>query len=187
MPVYHELARRDEVDWDRVDVFFSDERAVPPNAPESNYAMARESLLDRVTLPAGNIHRMPADRPDRREAAADYDRHLPPALDVLLLGMGDDGHTASLFPHGAALTEHERRVVAVTGPNPPVERLTITPQVISAARAVFVLVTGREKAATVARAIDGVDDPASLPVQFARRGSWLLDDEAAGELRQTQG
>ena len=187
MPVYHALARRAEIPWDRVDVFFSDERAVPPDAPGSNYRMARESLLDRVALPAENIHRMPADRPDRPEAAAEYDRHLPPALDVLLLGMGGDGHTASLFPHGVALTEQERRVVAITGPIPPVERLTITPAVIVAARAVFVLVTGRDKAATVARAIDGADDPMTLPVQFARGGTWLLDDEAASQLRQTEG
>ena len=167
-------------------MYFSDERAVPPDAAESNYRMARESLLDRVALPAENVHRMPADRRDRPQAAAEYDRHLPPALDVLLLGMGGDGHTASLFPGGAALTEQQRRVMAVTGPTPPVERLTITPAVIAAARAVFVLVTGRDKAVMVARAIDGADDPMSLPVQFARGGTWLLDDEAASQLHQTE-
>ncbi len=184
IPVYRELARLGQIHWDRVDVFFGDERAVPPDDPASNYRMARESLLDRVALPAGNVHRMPADRPDRETAAAEYGALLPSPLDVLLLGMGEDGHTASLFPGSAVLAEKERRVVAVTGPKAPVERLTITPRVIAAARASYVLIRGRDKAAVVARAVEGSGDPAQLPVQFARGGTWLLDDEAAGTLRQ---
>ncbi len=185
--VYQALALQTTIRWSAVDIFFGDERAVPPDDPDSNYRMARESLLDRITVPAEQVHRMPADRRDRAQAAAEYDVLLPSSLDVLLLGMGNDGHTASLFPHSVALAEPKRRVLAVTGTKAPVARLTITPPVIAAARAIFVMVRGRDKAAMVKRAIEGPDDPQNLPVQLARRGTWLLDDDAAAALHLAGG
>jgi 6-phosphogluconolactonase len=181
-PVYRELATGSSIDWTRVDVFFGDERAVPPDHPDSNYLMVQLALLSRVPLPAGQVHRMEAERPDREAAAREYERSLPPRLDVLLLGMGPDGHTASLFPGSAALEERHRLVVPVTGTKAPVERLTITPPVIEAARKLAVIAAGEDKAAMVARAIEGPLAPQAVPVQVARRGVWFLDQAAAARL-----
>jgi 6-phosphogluconolactonase len=183
--VHAELTRPEvtgSLDWARVDIFFGDERAVPPDHPESNYGMARATLLARVPIPSERVHRMEAERPDREQAAADYARQLPARLDVLLLGMGPDGHTASLFPHSPALEERQRTVVPITGPKPPPQRLTITPPVIAAARAIAVIVTGSGKAATVARALEGPLSPRELPIQLAREAVWFLDQAAAERL-----
>jgi 6-phosphogluconolactonase len=181
-PVYRELAAASSIDWTRVEVYFGDERAVPPDHPESNYRMVRLALLSRVPLPPERVHRMEAERPDRDAAAREYQRLLPPRLDVLLLGMGPDGHTASLFPGSAALDERNRLVLPVLGAKPPAERLTITPPVIEAARKVAVIATGEDKAAVVARAIEGPLAPKAVPVQLARRGTWFLDHTAAARL-----
>ena len=110
------------------------------------------------------------------------DRTLPLSLDVLLLGVGADGHTASLFPGSPALAERRRLVVPVTGAKPPAERLTITPPVIGAARRVAVLGAGADKAAMVARALEGPVEPGEVPAQLARHGVWFLDRAAAGRL-----
>jgi 6-phosphogluconolactonase len=177
--VYRELASGSDLDWSRVEVYFGDERAVPPDHPDSNYRMVHRALLSRVPVPAAQVHRMEAERVDRDAAALDYERHLPPRLDVLFLGMGQDGHTASLFPGSAALDERQRRVLAVLGAKPPAGRLTITPPVIEAARSVAVLATGDDKAAMAARALEGPLDPKAVPVQLARRGVWFLDHAAA--------
>jgi 6-phosphogluconolactonase len=181
-PVYRELASGSSIDWQQVEVFFGDERAVPPDHPESNYRMVHLALLARVPIPRRQVHRMEAERPDREAAAREYERLLPPRLDVLILGMGPDGHTASLFPGSAALDERRRLVVSVVGPKPPAERLTITPPVIEAARKVAVIATGDDKAAMVARAIEGPFAPTAVPVQLARRGVWFLDQVAAARL-----
>jgi 6-phosphogluconolactonase len=184
-PVYELLAHSPlagRIAWPKVEIFFGDERAVPPADPESNYAMATAALLGRVPLPATQIHRMEAERPDLDAAAREYERVLPARLDLLLLGMGADAHTASLFPGSPALEERRRRVVPATGPTPPRERLTITPPVIAAARRVAVLVAGAEKAAAVARAIRGPARPAETPVQLALGGTWFVDREAAAQL-----
>jgi 6-phosphogluconolactonase len=181
-PVYRALAAESSIDWTKVEVFFGDERAVPPDHPESNYRMVRLVLLSRVAIPADQIHRMEAERSDREAAAREYERSLPPRLDVLLLGMGADGHTASLFPGSAALDERHRLVLPVTGAKAPAERLTITPPVIEAARKVAVIAAGEDKAAMVARAIEGPVAPKAIPVQLARRGTWFLDRAAAARL-----
>jgi 6-phosphogluconolactonase len=181
-PVYRELASGSSVDWQQVYVFFGDERAVPPDHPDSNYRMVQVALLSRVPIPAAQVHRMEAERSDREAACREYERLLPPRLDVLLLGMGPDGHTASLFPGSATLDERRRLVVPVLGPNPPAERFTITPPVIEAARKVAVIATGDDKAAMVARAIEGPLEPKAVPAQLARRGTWFLDRAAAARL-----
>jgi 6-phosphogluconolactonase len=170
------------VDWAHVDVYFGDERAVPADAPESNFRMAREALLRHVPLPPERIHRMTAERADLDRACRDYERLLPPRLDVLLLGMGPDGHTASLFARSAALTERNRRVVPATAPAPPATRMTITPPVIAAARNVAVLVAGAAKAQMVARALRGPHAPLDVPVQLAEGAHWFLDEAAAALL-----
>jgi 6-phosphogluconolactonase len=181
-PVYRALASASSIDWTRVDVFFGDERAVPPDHPDSNYLMVHRVLLARVPIPAGQVHRMEAERSDQEAAARQYERVLPPQLDILVLGMGPDGHTASLFPGSAALDEQQRRVVPVIGAKPPPQRLTITPPVIEAARRVAVIATGEDKAAMVGRAIEGPLAPKDVPVQLARRGTWFLDQAAAARL-----
>jgi 6-phosphogluconolactonase len=181
-PAYLALASGSAVDWNGVEVYFGDERAVPPDHPDSNYHMVHRALLSRVPVPPGQVHRMEAERVDRDAAALDYQRRLPPRLDVLFLGMGQDGHTASLFPGSAALDERQRRVLAVLGAKPPAGRLTITPPVIDAALSVAVIATGGDKAATAARALEGPLDPKALPVQLARRGVWFLDYAAAALL-----
>lgn len=181
-PVYGELAAGSSIDWRKVSVFFGDERAVPPDHPDSNYHTVRMALLSRVPIPAGNVHRMEAERSDREAAAREYERSLPSRFDVLLLGMGPDGHTASLFPGSAALDERHRLVLPVLGSKPPAERLTITPPVIEAALKVAVIATGDDKALMVARAIEGPFAPKAVPAQLARRGCWFLDQAAAARL-----
>lgn len=182
-PVYRALAARRDVPWDAVAVFFGDERAVPPDDAESNYRMARETLLDHVPVPPTRIHRMAGESADLVEAAAAYERVLPDRFDVVILGIGEDGHTASLFPGSAALAEHDRPVVPVVGPKPPPRRLTLTPPVLRRARATVVLAKGDGKAEAVARALEGTYDPAHCPAQLARAGYWILDEAAATRLR----
>lgn len=184
-PVYERMAVSSlagRVAWDRVSFYFGDERCVPPDAEESNYRMAREAILEHVPISSASVHRMEGERTDTDAAARDYERQLPAALDLLLLGMGEDGHTASLFPHSPALAEGTRRVVAVTRPPPSPQRLTITPSVIEAADAVIVLVAGANKAAMVARALEGTYAPEELPIQLALRGTWFIDFAAARRL-----
>jgi len=186
-PVYAALAAPDvssRVNWSRVEVYFADERAVRPDDAESNYRLVRETLLAHVAVPESRVHRMKGESRDLDAAAAAYARELPGTLDVLVLGMGADGHTASLFPGSPALLEHERRVLVVESPNPPTRRLTITPPVIVSARHVLVLVMGREKAPMVARALDGDAEPGDLPAVLARppHGVWFLDPAAAARL-----
>jgi len=185
-PVYERLARDPRalaVRWRDVDVFFGDERAVPPGDPASNYGSVVSALLGRDPFSCARVHRLEAERPDRDAAAREYDAVLPVHLDVLLLGMGTDGHTASLFPGSPAVAERARRVIPVSGPKPPADRLTITPPVIAAARRVAVVVAGAGKAPTVARALEGPVRPGELPVQLALGGVWFLDRAAAARLR----
>ncbi len=183
-PVYQQLAadlpHRDP--WGRIDVFFGDERCLPPDDPASNYRMAKEALLDRVPIPPSQIHRMEGERTDPGAAAFAYEAILPRRLDLLVLGLGDDGHTASLFPGAPSLVETRRRVLAVRAPRPPLDRLTITPPVILDARQTVMLVEGAAKAAALARSIDGPYVPAGTPGQLARAGLWIADTAAGRRL-----
>lgn len=171
------------VPWERVEFYFGDERAVPADHAESNVRSARETLLEPLGIASQRIHPM---RPEAEQAAALYDAILPDRLDVLILGMGPDGHTASLFPGQSSLDESVRRVVLVRGPKPPPIRLTITPPVIASARRVLMLATGAGKAEAVARALDPASDPKRTPAALARSGTWLLDAEAASLLDPSQ-
>ncbi len=183
-PVYRRLAALEGPDWQQVDIFFGDERAVPPDHPQSNLRMARETLIGPAGIAPERVHRMEADAPDREGAARRYAALLPDRLDLLLLGIGEDGHTLSLFPGAPALQERERLVLPVSGPKPPPERLTLTPPVVRRARAVVVLAVGAKKADAVARALEGPLDPAQCPAQLARDGLWILDRPAAAHLKE---
>jgi 6-phosphogluconolactonase len=170
------------VPWPAISWYFGDERAVPPDDPESNYRTAREALFASRPDALERVQRMPGDAADLEQAARDYGELLPDPLDLLLLGLGEDGHTASLFPGSKAVRERSARVVVVTGPKPPNPRLTVTPPVIEAARELLVLVSGAGKAEALARALEGPLDVTAVPAQLARRGTWIVDAAAAGGL-----
>ena len=179
---YEALAKIPGIDWSRVSVYFGDERAVPPTHPDSNFAMAQAALFDRVALPTVNIHRIVAENPDQDAAARAYEALLPAHLSVLVLGIGEDGHTASLFPGSPALNERTRRVLPVIGPKPPPQRLSITPPVIEAAKLCIVIANGAGKAEPVRRALRDPLDVQTTPSGLARGGLWLLDHAAAALL-----
>ena len=180
--IFEIMAKNDAIPWEGIDFYFGDERCVAPDDKDSNYRMAHESMLGPRKIAAAQIVRMEADRDDRDAAADDYSAGLPASIDLLLLGMGPDGHTASLFPGHAAMNERERLVVPVKGPKPPPWRLTITVPVIEAARNTFVLSHGEGKAAMIARAIDGEVDLNDCPIQAALGGVWFLDEGSASKL-----
>jgi 6-phosphogluconolactonase len=171
------------VPWGAVDWYFGDERAVPFDHPDSNYRLAAQTLFALRPEALERAFRMPADAADAGAAARAYAALLPDPLDVVVLGIGEDGHTASLFPGSPALDEREARVVAVRGPKPPLPRMTITPPVVESARDVLVLAAGEGKAEALARALEGPLDVRACPAQLARPGTWIVDREAASRLR----
>jgi 6-phosphogluconolactonase len=187
----HQFAQR--VDWPRVHVFWGDERCVPPDHPESNYRMAREALLDRVPIPTENVHRMRGELPPDQAATA-YQAELEAALgaggrfDLILLGMGADGHTASLFPGTTALHEQTRWVVAHYVDKLSAWRVTLTPVAINAAAHVIFIVSGAGKAERLPEVLAGPYQPDILPAQIVRpadgRLLWLVDAAAAVHLRE---
>lgn len=159
-----------------VQFYFGDERCVPPEHPESNSGMAMRTLFDRG-VPAGClVFRMEADEANREAVALRYEEALPDKIDVLLLGVGEDGHIASLFPGSFALQEKERRVLAITGPKPPYDRFTITPLVIKQASAIFVLAIGEAKARILVKALQEKAEFDRMPACLAlANATWLLD------------
>lgn len=185
------------IDWSRVHLFWGDDRCVPPDDPRSNYRMVRETLIDRVPLCAHNIHRI-CGEDDPNAAAVAYERELrqvfgisagsaPDArLDLALLGMGADGHTASLFPALSAVSERERWVVAQDVSAVSMWRVTCTPVLFNAARAAVFLVSGTGKAAVLRQVLEGPYQPERFPAQAVapHDGSvcWLLDAAAAAHL-----
>lgn len=188
------------IDWSRVHLFWGDERCVPPDHPMSNYRMAREALIDRVALPGENIHRIRGED-DPAAAAAAYERELrnmfrtpagPPMhdarFDLVLLGLGANGHTASLFPGMAAISEQERWVAAAYVAEASMWRVTCTPVVFNTAAEIVFLVVGSDKAATLRQVLEGPHQPAVLPAQVIAPvdGSawWLIDADAAATLTE---
>jgi len=177
--------------WNRVELWWGDERCVPPDHPDSNYGMARATLIDPLELDPARIHRMEGER-DPEAAAADYERRLvealgtPPDFDFLMLGMGPDGHTASLHPGSPGLIETERWVIANHVDSPlaggKAVRLTLTPPALNAAHHTRFLVAGADKAATLAKVIEG--PKGRFPSQLVQGGdvAWLVDDAAAAQL-----
>jgi 6-phosphogluconolactonase len=186
---------RRRIDWGRTRVFFVDERCVPPSHERSNYRLAREHLLDPLRVPPANVFRMRGEDEPRR-AAATYEKILrqefgvrTPRFDLVLLGLGADGHTASLFPESPALAEKTRWVVSVApnpGPSPGERRLTLTLPVLNAGRRVDFLVAGKDKAGVVATVLGKKPGYRKLPASrvSAKRGSliWILDDSSAAQM-----
>jgi 6-phosphogluconolactonase len=182
------------IPWGNICIFFGDERHVPPDHPESNYRMANEALLSKVPLRPENVFRVPAEEKDAAVAAGAYQKTLVsffglkpaefPRFDLVLLGMGADGHTASLFP--GSVDDLAHWTAARQDPGGERWRVTLLPPVFDAAQAVLFLVSGAQKAARVAEALAGPLRPHALPAQRIRplRGSltWLLDREAAAAL-----
>ncbi len=182
-----------KVMWSRVQVLWGDERCVPPHDVESNYRMARETLLDRVPVPAANVHRIHGED-DPSTAAGVYETTLrallrTPAgarIDLVLLGLGEDGHTASLFPGSTAVHEQTRWVMAARAAAASTWRITLTPAVINAAVEVLFLVSGGAKAGILRRVLEGPRCPEELPAQAIApsngRVRWCVDAAAAAEL-----
>lgn len=181
-----------QVDWSRVHLFWGDERSVPPEDPQSNFGMARDTLLNFLTIPEANIHRMRGEG-DPSRAAEEYEEMLlaffdgPPHFDLVLLGMGDDGHTASLFPSTTAIWEpSDRYVVANFVDKLDTWRITLTAGAINAAECVMFLVAGETKASRLKEVLYGEHRPNDLPSQLIRptrgRLRWLVDRAAMGEV-----
>jgi len=176
------------VDWPNVEIYFGDERTVGPDHADSNYRMASDALLSHVPINRENIHRMRGEI-DPNEAAIEYGQLLKQNFgddgpDLVLLGMGDDGHTASLFPHTEALNETKHRAVANRVDKLNTWRITLTAPFINRAREVMMLVTGANKAKRLAEVLEGPKDPQRLPIQLIAPPNgklvWLIDAAAAG-------
>jgi 6-phosphogluconolactonase len=185
-----------QIPWTRVHLFWGDERCVPPDHEDSNYRMVKDLLLDHLPIPAANVHRMPGEM-DPVEAAARYEEELRgffaphgdgfPVFDFILLGLGEDGHTASLFPGTRAIHESARWVVGYYVDPQKGWRITLTPPAINTARMVVFIVTGAGKASVLRSILEGPDRPDTLPAQIVRPDGgellWMLDREAAGRLK----
>lgn len=194
----HDPSIRAQLDWGKIHFFWGDERHVPPDHRDSNYRMSKEALLSKVPVPAENIHRIRSENPDAQKAAKEYEQtvrhffHLGdgefPRFDLALLGMGTDGHTASLFPGTEALLERRRLVVANWVEKFEVYRITLTLPVFNHAAFVLFLVTGEEKAETLRLVFEGKGQREPFPVQFIRpsqgRLLWIVDQGAAHRLQR---
>ncbi len=194
-----EDAWKSQIDWRNVELYFGDERCVPPDSLDSNYRMANEAMISRVPIPVGQVYRMKGEG-DPEEAAKSYGQMLKEHFgdegpDIMLLGMGGDGHTASLFPGTPAVSETQHRVVAnripddyslIAIPKGTHWRITTTFPFINRSREILILCAGKDKAARVAEVLGGPSDPARLPIQQVDPSpaggtvTWLLDSGAAG-------
>jgi 6-phosphogluconolactonase len=190
-PMLLEPRRRDAVDWSRVEFFWGDERAVPPDHPDSNFGVAYAMFISQLSgVRPDHIHRMPAEAPDLEAAALSYESELrlafgargdePPRFDLIWLGMGPDGHTASLFPGSTAVDETERAVVGTWAPFPQAWRMTLTFPVLNAGRRVVFAVEGANKAEALHAIRAG---GSGLPAERVAgdQVEWLVDAPAAGE------
>ncbi|HET6179173.1 MAG TPA: 6-phosphogluconolactonase [Candidatus Sulfotelmatobacter sp.] len=187
---------RTTLPWDHMYFFWGDERHVPPTDPESNYRMADEAMLSKIPVAAGNVFRILAENPNADAAAADYEQALrkffalevgaAPRFDLILLGMGPDGHTASLFPNSAALQEKSRLVVANWVEKFKTHRLTFTLPVLNAARSVAFLVSGTDKASALKAVLQSDAPGEQYPAKLVQptNGSliWMVDRAAASGL-----
>jgi 6-phosphogluconolactonase len=187
----------DRFDWSRTTFFFSDERCVPPDDPRSNYALADKTLFTPLRITPSQIYRMAGESRDPEAAASEYEQQLrlatktspsaKPSLDLILLGLGEDGHTASLFPGAPVLRDHQRVIAATQSPKDPPNRLTMTLGVINRASVILFLVAGARKAGVVRAILDPKTEaerrlPASLVEPEKGRLIWFLDRSAAAQL-----
>jgi len=189
-------AYRARVPWEKIHFFWGDERHVPPDHKDSNFRMTQETMLSRVSVPAANVHRIKSENPDARKAAPEYEKELRdfftahkllanglPQFDLVLLGMGPDGHTASLFPGTHAVRERERWVAAPWVDKFQTYRITLTPPVINNAAYILFFVSGDEKAETLRAVLEGAEESERYPSQTVRPTNgtlrWLVDRAAA--------
>jgi len=190
----YRLLAQQTIDWNKVHVYWVDERAVPPEHERSNYGAARRTLLDAINIPPQNVHRMRGEDPDIEKAAADYDAELRdtvkakvggvPALDLLVLGVGDDGHTASLFPGEETVNITDRLVAAVPAVAGREARLTLTVPMLENAKASTIIVLGKSKHEPLERIWATSGDVKQTPARVIRgfRGAitWVIDRAAGG-------
>jgi 6-phosphogluconolactonase len=185
---------RTRVDWTRVHLFWGDERCVPPFMPESNFRMVNEALIKRISIPEANVHRILGERPPR-EAALAYEQDIKalfdlqegqwPAFSLVLLGLGEDGHTASLFPETPVIQEQVRLVAEVHVEELSADRITMTLPLINNAASVMCIVSGRSKAMVLRQVLEGdvVRYPAQMVNPVSGQLYWLVDQEAASQLQ----
>jgi 6-phosphogluconolactonase len=199
-PVYRTLGsleKEKQLDWDNIHFFWGDERCVPPDHPDSNYRMVREALLEHIRIPEENVHRVLSEY-EPHISAQSYEATLRdffkgdfPQFDLVFLGMGDDGHTASLFPHSAGLKEEDRWFIENYAPAMDTWRLTLTKNAINAARHIAVLVIGESKADMLLDVLEGDHQPGDKPIQLIdpKNGQmvWFLDQAAAKKLSGQEG
>jgi 6-phosphogluconolactonase len=197
-PVYRLLAQEPRIDWDRVHVFWGDDRHVPPNHPGSNFGMAMDMLLSKVSIPLDNVHRMRTEKPDAQRVAAEYEWTLRsafdldddewPRFDLVLMGIGADAHTASLFPGSDAVRERSRLAIAPWVSSLGTFRVTLTAPVFNHAALALFLVSGEEKAEALRAVLEGDFQPDRFPAQVVRPEEgkllWLVDRAAARCLRE---
>jgi len=189
---------RERIEWDRAHLFWGDERCVPPDHAESNFRMTREALLSKITIAPENVHRMAGEK-DPANAAAEYEQELrnffqtkdaAPRFDLILLGLGEDGHTASLFPGGAALQENTRWVATSYVERLRAYRLTLTLPVINAAAQVSFLVAGESKSAIVKALLGNGSNPSQYPAGQVRPATgkltWFVTQDAATDIRSIE-
>ncbi|MBE9178425.1 6-phosphogluconolactonase [Oculatella sp. LEGE 06141] len=189
-PLYEAIATQ-SLPWDKIHVFWGDERYVPADHPDSNERMARQAWLDQVPIPAANIHAMPTDEADPVDAAQKHEQQLQqffqlqpgqfPTLDLILLGIGDDAHTASLFPHTEALQVHDRLITVGNKDGQP--RITFTAPLINHARCVAFMVAGASKQTALSQIFAPTADEMTYPARLIQPEGelWWLLDQAAGE------
>lgn len=194
--LYQLLAQENELPWERFQWYFGDERSVPADDADSNYRMAREALFDAAGINADSVHRVKTELGDPASVAQDYEKTIKervplndqgvPVFDVIFLGMGTDGHTASLFPHTTALDVRDRAVVENHVTQLDTWRYTLTAPVLLAAKRVVLLVTGASKTQALWEVLEGDENVAEYPTQLLREREgetlWLVDEAAAGNL-----
>ena len=197
IPLHRALAEppfKERIDWTKVYVVFGDERAVAPDAKDSNYRSAHDTLLANVPIPDGQVLRMLAERPDLAAAARDYERRLvqlcEARVDLICVGIGEDAHIFSLYPGSPAIDESQALVVAEIDPpmKPALSRITFTPRMLDRAGAVLVLATGEKKKSALLHALESADQPHRFPAHLLRRATdrtFVVDRAAASGLTRT--
>ncbi len=180
-PIFTELAQF-QVRWSEVTFYFTDERCVPITHPASNYGEAVDKFAKNPRIDLHQFRRIEAELPDRERAAEDYERILPENFDFLLAELGVDGHIAALYPGSPALEETERLVLPIHAPTRPVERITLTPPMITNALEALVVATGRDRAKWVADALAPSGNLQASPARLLRNATWFLDRDAAASL-----
>lgn len=190
--IFDELAAQyaDSIDWSKVILFWGDERIVPPTDEQSNYKMTTDHLLSKVNIPEANIHRVKGELTPE-EACNQYEELLPkqlnvvdgiPQFDIMLLGMGDDGHTASVFPYEIELWDANTNCVVATHPDSGQKRVSLTGKIINHAKEIFFLVTGEGKAEKLDEIIYTKEGYKQYPAALVRNPNWLIDKDAASKL-----